>query len=494
LGRTRQSLCLDVLRRARDHPERAALVHDGAMFSYADVAGVAAAWAQAIRTAAPDDRHLVVAVLAGSTPVAYLGSLAAQLAGGVFVPVDPGLPDELIRDRLEAVGARLLAVDVRDRHRAVLGHRMGVPVLLWDEQRPGPGAELDLARLWRRRADLLYILFTSGSTGRAKPTPITIAGARAAVAHTRAAVAVTADDRLVQTFPVGFDLNILTTYLAWSSGAALVVPVRPARAQDVVHACVAASCTVWFSVPSLARLVPDGVVLPGLRASLFCGEALYRGDLDRWRRIAPNGSVHNFYGPTECAMVATHYRCPDDETGSGVLPIGTPLPGVRAAVDPNGELLLGGAQLMPGYWRRPAETRRAMRRRGRERLYRTGDLVSRGPDGELHFAGRLDDQVKVMGHRIELQAVTLALLDVAGVDEAAAFVVPDETTRCERLVAAYTSQRGIEPAQLQTQLSRRCPPWMVPWPLVRVQDLPRNGNGKTSVAELRRRYAEAVSA
>jgi acyl-coenzyme A synthetase/AMP-(fatty) acid ligase len=272
-----------------------------------------------------------------------------------------------------------------------------------------------------------------------------------------------------------------------------VAPVEPARAQDVVHTCVASSCTVWFSVPSLARLVPD-VVLPGLRASLFCGEALYGSDLDRWRRIAPNGSVHNFYGPTECAMVATHYRCSDDDTGSAVLPIGTPLPGVRAAIDPNGELLLGGAQMMPGYWRRPLETRHAMRRRGRERLYRTGDLVSRGPDGELHFAGRLDDQVKVMGHRIELQAVTLALLDVAGVDEAAAFVVPDETTRCERLVAAYTSQRGIEPAQLQTQLSRRCPPWMVPWPLVRVQDLPRNDNGKTSVAELRRRYAEGVIA
>jgi amino acid adenylation domain-containing protein len=487
-----QSLCLDVLRHARDNPRRPALLYGPAMFSYGDVAGIASAWAGTIRRVA-GDRPLVIGIVAGSTPVAYIGSLAAQLAGAVFVPIDPTLPDGVVAERLRDVDAGLVAVDVAAEHVADRVSRAGIPTVIWDERRPVAAAEIDLRRLRHRRAGLIYILFTSGSTGRAKPTPITVAGARSAVIHARAAVALAGTDRIIQTFPVGFDLNILSTYLAWGAGAALVLPTEPGRVENVVRTCSAESCTVWFSVPSLARLVADEASLPAIRASLFCGEPLYGSDVVRWRRIAPHGSVDNLYGPTECAMVATHYRCPE-QVDARVQPIGSPFPDVEAVIDTaareaTGELLLGGVQTMPGYWRRPAETRRAMLRRGRERLYRTGDLVTRGPDGQLQFVGRVDDQVKVMGHRIELQEVNLMILAVSGVDEAVAFAVTDATTNCKRLVAVYTSRRGLDPAELHAVLTKRCPSWMVPWPLVRAGELPRNASGKTSVAQLRREFA-----
>jgi acyl-coenzyme A synthetase/AMP-(fatty) acid ligase len=282
---------------------------------------------------------------------------------------------------------------------------------------------------------------------------------------------------------------------------------------------------VWFSVPSLVRLVPESASLPAVRHSLFCGEALYASDVAKWRGIARHSTVHNLYGPTECAMVATHYQCPDAPGPAGaadpaIVPIGWPLPGVdaevaevagragadragadragggragggRAGGGGQGELLLGGRQMMPGYWRQPAETRRSMvlsadRRR---RMYRTGDLVTRDASGLLHFVGRLDDQVKVMGHRIELQEVTLALSAIDGVSEAVAFTVTDDATRCERLVAAYTSHTGVNPAEVRGLLLTRLPRWMVPWPIIKAGALPRNSSGKTSAAMLRQQFA-----
>lgn len=309
-----------------------------------------------------------------------------------------------------------------------------------------------------------------------------------------------AGDRLIQTFPVGFDLSILATYLAWTSGAALLLPQRPDQAENILLTGSAESCTVWFSVPSLIRLMLEGASLPTVRHSLFCGEALYASDVAKWRGIAGNTAVHNLYGPTECAMVATHYECPGTP-GSGVVPIGWPLPGVAAEVaaipdsggpddDGPGELLLGGRQMMPGYWRQPEETRKSMViwPDQRRRMYRTGDLVRRDANGLPHFIGRADDQVKVMGRRIELQEVALAVSGIDGVSEAVAFTVTDDATGCEHLVAVYTSKAGVNPAQVRKLLMSRLPHWMVPWPIIQAGALPRNGSGKTSAEMLRRQF------
>jgi amino acid adenylation domain-containing protein len=473
------------------------------MFSYGDIAGIAASWARDLRSEIPPrSQFQIVAIIAPSSPVAYIGSLAAQIADSIFVPIDPVLPAEVINRRLRDIRPSCIALDARCKGLLAELDDQGLPVMIWDEHRAGSAGTLRLPP--GRPAGLVYILATSGSTGPAKLTPIRAVGAWQAVAQVRARLGIGPGDRLIQTFPVGFDLSILSAYLAWTSGAALVLPAQPDLPEGILLTGSAESCTVWFSVPSLVRLVPESASLPAVRHSLFCGEALYASDVAKWRGIARHSTVHNLYGPTECAMVATHYQCPDAPGPAGaadpaIVPIGWPLPGVdaevaevagRAGGGGQGELLLGGRQMMPGYWRQPAETRRSMvlsadRRR---RMYRTGDLVTRDASGLLHFVGRLDDQVKVMGHRIELQEVTLALSAIDGVSEAVAFTVTDDATRCERLVAAYTSHTGVNPAEVRGLLLTRLPRWMVPWPIIKAGALPRNSSGKTSAAMLRRQF------
>lgn len=341
-------------------------------------------------------------------------------------------------------------------------------------------------------------MFTSGSTGTPKGVQVLHGNARRYVDIVTERWAMTERDRCSQTFDMTFDLSVSDMFVTWDAGACLCCPpadavVKPAKFIQQ------SDLTVWFSVPSVGLLMkrfgmlkPDS--FPSLRLCLFCGEPLPIELAEAWARAAPNAAVENIYGPTEVTIACTAYRYETvraaEEAEFGVVPIGWPLPATETRtvdeqlkdVEPGqtGELLLVGPQVTPGYWRDPDKTAAAfVRLRGDDRVYyRTGDRVRRPRgDGPLTYLGRVDNQVKISGYRVELGEIEAVLREETGFDEVVAVAWPRIDTGYAGVVA-FVSASAVDVRQVQTAVGRRLPDYMVPRDIRVLPEIPLNVNGK----------------
>lgn len=351
--------------------------------------------------------------------------------------------------------------------------------------------------------DTAYILFTSGSTGRPKGVVIRQHNVDAYLDHAVTRSAAGPESRLSQTFDLTFDPSVFDLFVAWSTGAALVVPSRD-ELLDPAGFVSRRRLTHWFSVPAVislaARLrrLPAGC-MPTLRYAAFAGEPLTLRQAETWRAAAPEATLDNLYGPTELTVTCTGYRLPDDahhrpRTANGTVPIGRAHPGAEAVVvdetlcpADEGELLVRGAQRFPGYLD-PADNSGRFVRGPSHALephvtgpieddfwYRTGDRVA-WQAGELVHLGRLDSQVKVHGYRVELGEIEEALRGRPGVHEAV--VVARRGAHAVELAAAYVGD-APDPGLVLDGLREQLPPYMIPHTLRRLEELPLTPNGKT---------------
>jgi acyl-coenzyme A synthetase/AMP-(fatty) acid ligase len=256
--------------------------------------------------------------------------------------------------------------------------------------------------------------------------------------------------------------------------------------------------TLWFSVPSAAALaVKKGMLAPGsmpsLRYSLFCGEPLPEATARAWAGAADRSVVENLYGPTELTIACLVYRWQDGgvEGDNGIVAIGRPLPGLGALVVDEalapvddgavGELLVCGPQTTPGYWLDEARTRErfvdvAVSETRSKRFYRTGDRVRRTAGGDYVYVGRTDNQVKVLGFRVELGEIESVLLRQPGVVEAIAAGWPVEDGRATGIVAFVSGSANLD--ALPKAAAAVLPDYMVPRRILRVDEMPLNANGK----------------
>jgi len=348
--------------------------------------------------------------------------------------------------------------------------------------------------------DLAYLLFTSGTTGEPKGVGVTHANVLHYVDAIQARYGLGPDDRCSQTFDQTFDLAVHDLFVTWGAGAALHV-MQPIELLAPVRFVQKHALTAWFSVPSAAALaVKKGMLRPGampsLRWSLFCGEPLPDATARIWQEAAPNSAVENLYGPTELTIACFAYRweppAASAAPGGGIVPIGRPLPGLAALVvdealapvpqgEP-GELLVCGPQTAPGYWQDGAKTAERfvelpVSEAGGKRFYRTGDRVACGPTGDYVYIGRADNQIKVLGFRVELGEIEAVLLQQPGVSQAVAVGWPLEDGRALGIVA-FVSGAAVDPAALLDATARAVPNYMVPSRVLPVDDMPLNANGK----------------
>ncbi len=514
---------------AARHGERVALEVGGHAHTYAELDALshrlATVIADACRT--PPAR---VGLYAARGLLAYAGYLAIQRLGATAVPLSPAAPEA--RNRTVAVAARL---DLVLAAAALAPPTLPAPSLALDLDRPAaaalappmlpaasPAPRLDRPNTappgLRVRADLddlAYMLFTSGSTGVPKGVPLRHRSVDAYLAHVIPRYELGPGSRLSQTFDLTFDLSVFDMFAAWGSGATLVVPTRYDLLKPVAFV-VRERLTHWFSVPSvvsvamrLRRLTPGA--MPSLRWSLFCGEPLTVRQADAWRVAAPGSVLENLYGPTELTISCTTYRLPADrsrwpETANGTVPIGLPDPGVEHLVIDDGgrpaaegELCLRGVQRFPGYADpgvnagrfasfdgTVATTAEPGKTMAPELWYRTGDRVA-WRDGLLVHLGRLDQQVKISGHRVELGEVEAALRDQPGVHEAVVLAVPDADGSL--VLEAACTGADLDPPALVKGVARVLPGYMVPRSVTLLDELPLNANGKVD----RRAMAAALA-
>jgi amino acid adenylation domain-containing protein len=485
---------------ARRHPHAVALEVDGRSLTYAELLDLAERLATAITTV-PGRDVAKVGLLSSRRVAGYVGYLATLMAGAMVVPLSPRLPSGRNRQLCEAASVDLLITDDSDVGQdAVLAGP--TPVLRLTGAWP---QRLAAARRARRSSaqpgDIAYTLFTSGSTGSPKGVPIRHEQLAEYLPYCVARYGVAPGSRLSQTFELTFDPSVFDMFVAWCGGATLVVPT-PDEILTPVGFVASRGITHWFSVPSvitLARrlrtLSPGS--MPQLRCSLFAGEQLTLDAAAAWAAAAPGSVVENLYGPTELTVTCTGYRLPADPsqcpaTPNQTVPIGLPYPhletlvldeaGIPAA---EGELCARGSQRFGGYLD-PADDRGRFLRTGPDRAtpvegppeagdwYRTGDRVC-WHHGQLVHLGRLDDQVKIHGYRIEPGEVEAVLRSHPGVREAVVLAVRGENEPA--LYAWYTGDDGISES-LSRMLSDRLPSYMMPESVQRLPALPTNLNGK----------------
>jgi amino acid adenylation domain-containing protein len=507
-------LCSGFFGRAGESPNRPALEVGGRVLTYGELARRARSLAATLSKHAPDAGPPLTAVLAHRSSTAFAGVLGALARGHGYVPLNPTFPAARNQAMLERAGCGAVIVDsaaVSEVEALVDGIDRELLLVLPDEDdahcagRWAPhrvlgaphledGAHLEPAQV--SPSDPAYLLFTSGSTGTPKGVAVTHANVRSFLDAVAQRYDFTHHDRFSQTFDLTFDLSVFDMFAAWENGACVCCPTEKSLLNPTDFVC-RSGLTVWFSVPSIAvfmrrlrALKPD--IFPTLRWSLFCGEALPAEVAREWSDAAPNSAVENLYGPTEATIACTAYRWDagrsPEESELGIVPIGHPLAEMSTfvaghdsrEVQPGdaGELLLSGPQVVPGYWHDEEATARVfVSVRGRS-FYRTGDRVRRpAGDDPFRYLGRLDNQIKVLGHRVELGEVEAAIREETGLDAVVAVGWPRSSAGAAGIIS-FVAGEAVDTTALRSRLARRLPSYMVPRELRLLPELPLNANGK----------------
>ncbi|UQT60589.1 amino acid adenylation domain-containing protein [Streptomyces durmitorensis] len=505
-------------------PAAVAVVDGRRSLTYGELAARAGRLARCLtdRGVGPETR---VAVMADRSAELVTALLAVAAAGGVYVPVDPGLPPARLRLLLDDVAPPVLVCAEQTRD-AVPQEFTGQLMLLDDQLTTGGVAEQagfadGLMKDAERRTPLTasnaaYVIYTSGSTGTPKGAVVPHRGLRNLVADRIARYRIDADSAVLQLVSPSFDVSMSDIWPVLCAGGRLVLAPparRHATGEELVHLMRTQRVTHVAMTPTLlAQLPPEE--LPALRVLVIGGEPVSDELRRQW---SVNREIYSEYGVTEATVASTVSRPLDahDEPS-----IGRPVANTSAHVldaflrpvpaDTVGELYVAGAGLARGYLRRTRLTARrfvASPFAHGERMYRTGDLVRRTGTGDLVYAGRADAQVKVRGFRVELGEIEAALTGHPAVDRAVVILRQDR--QGERRLVGYVvgtdaraeaqaqagagagarAEHRMAPRPLDMQSVREyaaeaLPEYMVPAAVLALDALPVTPNGKVDVPAL----------
>lgn len=480
------------LERATDRSEAIAVSDADGDTSYGGLAAMARAVAR--RLAAEDVRpEEAVGLCLAPSSRQIAGFLGVLISGGAALPLDPIQPPARLSVMMNGVGCRLVLTDRASL--AALPPSDGRSFILLDDLEP-VGAEAASADGGRWSPDRLATIYhTSGSTGRPKPVGITHRALATKMLSLAGLFGMTADETIAVTLSAGFDPWQEQVLCPLVVGARLWVPARlqVIDAQAMWQESVARRVTHLNLVPSmLASLLPTAPRggLPGLKRLALGGERLTEGLAREAAAVLRPQAIWNCYGPTEATIEAALALI--DPT-AGEPPIGRPVPGYRirildaagrrVPVGTIGEIAIGGYGLARGYLGQPEQTAAAFVDDpflAGERLYRTGDRGLWQEGGAILYRGRVDEQVKIRGQRLELGEIEAALSGLPGVDQAVVLV--DRTGADARLVAHVAGTAA--PSGLKSALASLLPAAAIPDRWVRHARLPLQPSGKIDRAAL----------
>lgn len=439
----------------------------------------------------------LVGICLERSPEMVIALFGVWKAGGAYIPLDPTYPQERLSLMVIDAGAKVLLTDENCRSLFPFAYDRAISLDAdWPVIAQESTSNLAAGTI---PSNLAYVMYTSGTTGQPKG---------AMIYH-----------------------GALVNYLSWANR---VYPVGPGGSVPV-HTSIAFDSTVASLYPPLLaggqiELLPEDMGAKSLLAGLYrgknrskvvitpahlellsrelspvemasmtkilviAGETLLAERLSQWRDFAPETRLFNEYGPTETTVGCCAYEVRAGDPHKGPVPIGRPIANTQLYIlDPDlqpvspgviGELYIGGAGVGRGYLHRPELTRKRFLAdpfsgQSGARLYKTGDLARYRNDGTLEFVGRVDDQVKVRGYRIEVGEVEAALAGHAAV-QSCTVSVRENTAGNKQLVAYVIARESetLEAEELRNFLKRKLPKYMVPVRFVFLDSFPLNQNGK----------------
>ncbi|GLY85075.1 non-ribosomal peptide synthetase [Actinoallomurus iriomotensis] len=480
-------------------PDAAAVVADDAELSYAELDARANRLARALiaRGVGPESVVAVAMERGAGLMTVLLGVLKA---GGAYLALDLAQPAERLAFILEDAGPALVVADTLGAASVPV---FPCPVLVagsaaFAAESAGPATralEPDERPVLPHGDHPAYVAYTSGSTGRPKGVVVTRSGLVNTAVAGGARLGTRPDVRVAQSTSVGFDRFCLEWSIALTTGAALVVvPDTERMGEELSRFIVDHRITYAAMSPAVLAGIREDTI-PGDVVLQVGGEACPPELVDRW---SPGRVMFHTYGPTETTIHATAWRC---RPGTAEIPIGAPIANTRAVVldarlrpvpvGVTGELYVTGTGVARGYLGRPALTGErfvADPFGAGERMYRTGDLARRTADGDLVFAGRTDDQVKVRGYRIELGEIEAVLSADARVAQAVVTVRADAQDDARLVGYVVPADPGGDtdalPDTLRGSVATRLPHYMVPSAVVVLDALPLKAGGKVDRAAL----------
>ena len=431
-----------------------------------------------------------VLVYMDKSPACIAAMLGTVYAGCFYTPIDPAMPQDRMARIMSVLMPACILCEKRYLDKAeALDARARVICV---EDIPARVDALGLAEVRAQHIDndLLYVLFTSGSTGLPKGVAITHRSVIDFAEWACDALDVTADCRFGNQAPLYFDNSVLDIYCAIRMGAVVhFIPRKyftfPGKmteylAEKAINTIfwVPSALTGVANAGALEKCVPER-----LERIFFCGETMPCKTLNAWKRALSEARYVNMYGPTEITDVCTWFPVERDFADTDALPIGFPCANTRILLI-DGEICVTGTCLSPGYYNAPERTAEVfvpnpLRAGVTEMMYKTGDLGAYNERGELMFLGRKDSQIKRQGYRIELGEIECALCAHPQVSGGCCLY----NAQTEQIVAVYTGDAEERP--LLRALKEKLPKYMLPDVFIRRDELPKTGNGKIDRVRLK---------
>lgn len=432
--------------------------------------------------------------------VSFMG---AAYSCNFYSPIDIDMPASRVNKILEVLKPSLV-ITTKELQGVFAGYEYEGEYLLFEEAAHSAVDQeaIDAARSRGIDTDLLYVLFTSGSTGVPKGVTISHRSVIDYIDWVTETFQITDKDSFGNQAPFYFDNSILDIYSTIKSGATTYIIPKNLFAQPVLllEYLKEKKINTIFWVPSALIVVAKlkafrNVDLTGtLQRVLFCGEVMPNKQLNTWRKYLPDVQYANLYGPTEITDACTYYIVDREFADDEPLPIGIPMANTDILVlndrdelvvgDEIGELCVRGTSLSMGYYNNPEKTREAFVQNPLnpyvpEIIYRTGDLVKYNEYGEILYLSRKDFQIKHMGHRIELGEIETAVSSLEEISLCCCLY--DE----KRQKIVLFIEEELDKAYINGKISGLVPEYMLPGKVISLEKMPINANGKIDRVKLK---------
>ena len=361
-----------------------------------------------------------------------------------------------------------------------------------------------LQRVPVEKDQLAYILFTSGSTGSPKGVPISFGNLNSFLeAFAKSPVKIDAEDKCLQMFELTFDVSISSFLPALIKGACVyTIPNEVIKYLHVLKLIIKYRLTVIQIVPSVIRLslpLLNKLNLPSVKYCILTGEATSIELFTMWKNTIPLSKIFNYYGPTEATIYCSYYDCNNSEinTYNGMIAIGKPFDGIRMLVvdelnnevktGEKGELLMSGNQVSSGYLNNEKKNASSyiLLNEGINKtfFYRSGDSCYKDENGNIHYCGRLDSQVKIQGFRIELSEIEICVKSISKLNNVV--ITKKNKVDALELILVLETNENYDETALAKKMKEKLPEYMLPSSVYVLREFPLNSSGKTDRVQIK---------
>lgn len=475
------------VKQADKNPDKTAIITSETSMSYKELYSKAFSLSKLLISYGASRNRLIGVVMEKGFEqvVSVLGIL---FSGAAYLPIDSNLPEERINRILKNSDAEIVLTDNLE-----IKFRENTSVIDFNTIK-FQNNEIKDFRPSQSMDDLCYVIYTSGSTGNPKGVMIDHKGAVNTVLDINTRFSVTEKDKVICLAELGFDLSVYDIFGILGAGATLVIPSEnqkkdPSHWLDLI---TKNQVTIWNSVPAMMSMMIEYTglknrnILTNLRLIMLSGDRILPSLIHDIENLAENAEIISLGGATEASIWSIYFPLKELHENSSSVPYGRPMSNQRFYVlnqfmdncpdFVTGEIYIAGAGLSKGYLNDNEKTQISFltHDKTRENLYKTGDIGYYRPDGNIEIIGRVDSQVKIRGHRIELEEIEVNLRKHPDVKDAVALVVNEN-----QLAVFYTDKEThLSKEDLKSFLDKKLPDYMIPEHYIPVLEFALNRNGK----------------